>query len=617
LVTLLLLSIIALWKLHTANGHKIESELRSYQAQQQSIVQILNAAYQRALSLHNMSIQQDPFAKDATFIRFRDFGQKLIVDREFLSASNTTEEEWNVWRDIRDTLNDGGALQYQIIDAMDNDKNDFAQVLLVTKLQPLQEHLQQSLHTLSQVKEKKLLQRQSKLQQVDRNVTALMYVLGLVAGVLGVFTTVWIRRSTKVELALVKQASQYKALYAQSAAQEISPEQQIRESMRLLCEFLDMDSAKLSKVDIRRRQLTYVEIVDLTDSLTGMEKNNVVSLDKTMSSLCADKSEPIFVQNVSTSMYSNHQFYESSNTGSFIGTGLIVSGQPFGYLSFFRRQPRNLPFSNAEVEVLQLATKWICATLQSQSSLKLQIENKANQQSSDFESRFYSNINHEMRTPLNAVIGYAELLLTREDGAEEKSEEILRKIRQSGHHLLSLVDNILDLTKLETGKVNISVEEIDIMSTVNAVAETLDYVFLQTNTKFICNQFLGSMRTDKEKFQHILLNLIENICQYSKQSEITMKISNIKANGEDYISFSLSGSIGLQNLASKLLDIVNESARRHWDYGRMEMGFSLCHRYSKILGGSLSVSENSGRTPVFHLRLPKYLQRELVLANVS
>lgn len=607
MVTLLLVVIIALGKLNTTNNLKFETELRHYQAQQQAIVQILNSAYQRALSLHDMSITQDPFAKDATFIRFREFGQKLIYYREYLSATNTTEEEWQLWRDIRDTLNNGGSLQYRIIDAIESDNTDMVKTLLLQELQPLQHHLQELLQKLSQIKESKLASYQSTLKHTDTNVTVLMYVLGLVAGILGIFTTIWIRGSTQVERELSEKAEQYKALYQLSALPDISVHEQINETMRLLCRYLDMDSAKLGRVDLRRRDLTYVEIVDFAGSLTEMEKNNVVSMDKTMSGLSVEKSDPILVQNVSQSIYANSQFFESVNTGSFIGIGLTVAGQIWGSLSFFRHQPRKSGFSKSEIQVLDIVGKWISVALQMQSSMRLQIENKASEKTANFETRFYSNINHELRTPLNAVIGYAELLMAHDDFAKSKRDEILLKIRQSGHHLLSLVDNILDLTKLEIGKVNLSIENFSVMDSVNAVVESLDYVFLQTETKLICSQYLGEMHSDKEKFQQILQNLIENICHYSKESEITMKITDTKLNGVDAIACSINGSRGLQNLANKLVDIVNESARRHWDYGRMEMGFSLCHRFSKILGGNMSVTESGNNVIVFHLVLPKTL----------
>ena len=617
LVSLLLLSIIALWKLNNEHGLVFESELQKYQAQQQAIVRILNAAYQRALSLHNMTITQDPFAKDATFLKFRDFGQRLIADREYLSSTNTTEQEWQIWRQIRDTLNNGGSLQYQIIDTMDAGDNAAAQELLVNRLQPLQEHLQEQLHKLSKTKEAKLFRRQSIMQSRDSNIKALMYVLGLVAAILGIATYISIRRSTNAEIALVKQAEHYKDLYQQSALVELSGEDQIRETIQLLCRYLDMDAAKLSKVDIRRRSLTYVEIVDLSGSLTAMEKSNVVSLDKTMSGLCVEKSDPIVLQHVAQSIYANSEFYELSNTGSFVGIGLKVDGQVYGSLSFFRHQARNSAFSPYEIEALVLASQWISVILQTETALKLQIEDKVNQQSSNFETRFYANINHELRTPLNAIIGYSELLLRGEQTTEEKGDEVLRKIRQSGHHLLSLVDNILDLTRLEAGKVNLSVQEFDVMASVNAVLESLDYLFLQTGSNFICRHYLGTMQTDKEKFQQILQNLIENICQYSKQSELTMNITECRQDGREFVKFSLSGNIGMQNLASKLIDIVNESVRRHWDYGRMELGFSLCHRFTQILGGSLSVSEHSGQAPVFQLMLPKRLQAGVSMANVG
>lgn len=609
-VSLLLLVIIALWKVNANSKDLFHAALEENQFNQQVTMQILNAAHQRALALHAMTILEDPFEKDETFIRFREYGEKLIIQRKILGESNSGEKEWEIWQGIRQTLNTGSRIQYEVIDAVEKGENAAAQHALVSRLQPLQENLQKQLGELNKVKEQDLLAQQHATQSLDGNITALMYLLGFVAAALGIATYLLISRSTSREKYTAKRARQYKALFELSLSQELPCDEQIHNTLRMTCKFLNMDLAKLCRIDARRGSARFVDVVDFRGALTGMEKNTVVPLDKTMCGISLESNEAVLLSDVQESIYKQHDYYEVGNTGCFMGIKLEVSGQVYGSLNFSNHLRRTADFTKHDREVLRLAAKSICAVLERENQIQFRIENKVRENSAREESRFFANINYELRTPLNAIIGYSELVLADHSVSDNNSREMLRKIKQSGHALLSLVDNILDLTRLEASNITVSHQEFDIMDSVNAVVESMGSIFSQTNTRFICSHYPGSIRTDKEKFQQILLNLLVNLCQYSTQTEITMKIEEQVIEQKDYIRFALSGNASSQNLASKLMGIVGENGVSQWNYGRMELGFSLCHKFTQLLGGELTVSEKSGHNTVFILSLPKFVGYE-------
>ncbi len=222
------------------------------------------------------------------------------------------------------------------------------------------------------------------------------------------------------------------------------------------------------------------------------------------------------------------------------------------------------------------------------------------------KSTFLANMSHELRTPLTAVIGYSELL-------QEEVEELgytnfvpdLEKIQMAGRHLLIIVNDILDLSKVEAGKMELYVETFDIPSLIHDVVTTAQpLVEKNGNTlEVYCANTLGVMRTDRAKVRQVLSNLLGNAAKFTEEGNITIAAHK---QGE-WINFSIADTgIGIipeqiQNLFQVFMQADASTAR---EYGGTGLGLALSQRFCQLMGGEISVESEIGKGSTFTVRLP-------------
>src|ERR1700719_5216876 len=152
-------------------------------------------------------------------------------------------------------------------------------------------------------------------------------------------------------------------------------------------------------------------------------------------------------------------------------------------------------------------------------------------------------MSHELRTPLNAIIGYSEMLdeEARESGRSENVED-LRKIQSAGKHLLSLINDVLDLSKIEAGKMGLHLEDFEILPLIDEIATTLQPAAAKNSNriKIHVSENLGFMRADVTKVRQILFNLLSNACKFTDHGTIGLDVDRKLENGQDWIRFEVS-----------------------------------------------------------------------------
>ncbi|MGO8670824.1 MAG: PAS domain S-box protein [Capsulimonadaceae bacterium] len=230
------------------------------------------------------------------------------------------------------------------------------------------------------------------------------------------------------------------------------------------------------------------------------------------------------------------------------------------------------------------------------------------------KSLFLANMSHELRTPLNAVIGYSEML-------QEEAEDLelegfipdLQKIHGAGKHLLSLINDILDLSKIEAGKMDIHVEEIDIADLISEVASTIEPMMKKNDNRLVveCPPEIGIMRADVVKVRQSLLNLLSNASKFTKQGHITLAASResaVERHWEgDWISVSVTDTgIGMTPAQmGKLFETFSQaesSTQRR--FGGTGLGLALTRRFCRLMGGDVTVTSTPGVGSCFTMRLP-------------
>jgi len=235
---------------------------------------------------------------------------------------------------------------------------------------------------------------------------------------------------------------------------------------------------------------------------------------------------------------------------------------------------------------------------------------KAAEAANQSKSAFLANMSHELRTPLNAIIGYSEMLMEEaEDLGYEEFVPDVQKIHASGKHLLVLINNILDLSKVEAGKMELYLETFHIPNMIEDVVSTIQpLVDKNANTlKVNCNDNLGTMHTDLTKLRQVLFNLLSNACKFTEQGIITLDVSRVLKDGVEWLAFSVCDT-GIGMTSEQKAKLFQAFSQVHdpvgSSYGGTGLGLVISKRFCQMMGGDISVDSKFGAGSTFTIRLP-------------
>jgi len=228
------------------------------------------------------------------------------------------------------------------------------------------------------------------------------------------------------------------------------------------------------------------------------------------------------------------------------------------------------------------------------------------------KSQFLANMSHELRTPLNAIIGYSEMLQEEaEDLGQEDFVPDLQKIYTAGKHLLGLINDILDLSKIEAGRMELYLETFDIEDVVQDVVMTIQPLVEKNANKLEvqCANDLGAMEADLTKVRQSLFNLLSNACKFTKQGTISLTVS--RGGAEDWITFRVTDSgIGMTSEEmSKLFQAFSQAdASTTRQYGGTGLGLAITKKLCQMMGGDVTVESEVGKGSTFTIQLPAKVQ---------
>ena len=230
------------------------------------------------------------------------------------------------------------------------------------------------------------------------------------------------------------------------------------------------------------------------------------------------------------------------------------------------------------------------------------------------KSQFLANMSHELRTPLNAIIGITELLEedARDDGQDDYFEP-LERISRAGRHLLHLIDEVLDLSKIEAGRVELHVEAIDIAGLMGELATTAQPLAGKKGNRLAVRhpRDFGAMQGDPTRVRQIVLNLLSNACKFTEGGEVSLTVERRRVRGRDWVEFAVSDT-GIGMTPEQQTRVFEEFAQADSSttrkYGGTGLGLPISRRLCRMMGGDMTVVSEPGVGSTFTARLPATLE---------
>jgi signal transduction histidine kinase len=236
-------------------------------------------------------------------------------------------------------------------------------------------------------------------------------------------------------------------------------------------------------------------------------------------------------------------------------------------------------------------------------------ENQRLEAASHNKSQFLADMSHELRTPLNAIIGLTEMMVSNAARfGTEKALEPLRRVNAAGTHLLSLINEVLDLSKIEAGKLELNPEPVNLARVIDEVIGTAGQLAEKNQNRLIveAQDNLGAFTADPLRLKQILLNLLSNACKFTKEGEVALRVRKV-ADGRDWVELAVADTgIGLTaeqqaKLFQEFTQADSLTARR---YGGTGLGLALSRKLARMMGGDVTVASEPGKGSAFTVRLP-------------
>jgi signal transduction histidine kinase len=222
------------------------------------------------------------------------------------------------------------------------------------------------------------------------------------------------------------------------------------------------------------------------------------------------------------------------------------------------------------------------------------------------KSFFLAHMSHELRTPLNAVIGYSEMLEEEARASQDRFVPDLRKIQGAARHLLELINELLDLSKMEAGKMELEAEEFDLDALLHEVAGTVEPLLRKNgNTLEVrCPAVLGRVRTDPGRLRQVLLNLLGNAAKFTQQGQVRLEAE--RDGGRELMVRVVDTGIGIsEEQAQRLFQPFTQADPAiHRKYGGTGLGLAICRHLCRLMGGDITLHSEPGRGSTFTVRLP-------------
>lgn len=405
-----------------------------------------------------------------------------------------------------------------------------------------------------------------------------------------------IREKEVSTLALELEQKRFQLLYKIITQPTNDLDKLMNDALQLTTELLELDVGVISHIEG-----DYYEIKYFYPEESGLQKGQVYEIGETYCSLTFSQDSVLAIDYMEKTEHKRHPCYQRLKLESYIGTTIQVEGKRYGTLNFSSRLPRVPEFSLSDKNFIKLLAHWVGSAME-----RKQIENER-EAAKKTKDEFLANMSHEIRTPLNAILGYSECLFSGLNGELNPSQqESLGKVIRAGNNLLEIINDILDLSKLESGHMRLQLERVDLIQIILHCIELLEPLARQKNLPILFSPLYSTswIIADEVKIRQCISNLLSNAIKFTEVGSVSIEIQEKPQ--EVMICVSDTG-IGInaedqKRIFSMFTQVDGSMTKKYKGTG---LGLTIAKNFAEMHKGTLIVKSRPEIGSSFILSLPR------------